>query len=25
MDEDLATLDREALVAEVMRLRGGIR
>jgi hypothetical protein len=25
MDEDLADLDREALVAEVKRLRGGIR
>jgi hypothetical protein len=25
MDEDLATLDREALVAEVKRLRAGIR
>ena len=25
MDEDLATLDRDALVAEVRRLRAGIR
>jgi hypothetical protein len=25
MDEDLASLDREALVAEVKRLRAGIR
>ena len=25
MDEDLATLDRDALVAEVKRLRAGIR
>jgi hypothetical protein len=25
MDEDLAGLDREALIAEVKRLRGGIR
>jgi hypothetical protein len=25
MDEDLATLDRESLVAEVKRLRAGIR
>jgi hypothetical protein len=25
MDEDLATLDRELLVAEVKRLRAGIR
>ena len=25
MDEDLATLDRDALIAEVRRLRAGIR
>ena len=25
MDEDLANLDRDALIAEVKRLRGGIR
>ena len=25
MDEDLATLDRDALIAEVIRLRAGIR
>jgi hypothetical protein len=25
MDEDLAELDRDALIAEVMRLRAGIR
>jgi hypothetical protein len=25
MDEDLASLDRDALIAEIRRLRGGIR